>query len=177
MSKPTKQPAPLADNPSPTVRAKLLTFADLYRGGPEELRGNATACYQRLHPTCTRETARNRATAYLRHPIVQEQLAERAQALSEEADITQTYVLTTIRDTLERCRQGEPVRDAMGNPVTIETEDGEIHAVYKFDPTNVMRGCELLGKNLKMWTDKVEASVEGGRTLAELMQQARDESK
>lgn len=176
MPKP-KKATPLADNPSPTVRGKLLTFADLYRGGPDELRGNATACYQRLHPTCTRDTARNRAVAYLNHPVVQERLEERAQALAEEADITQTYVLTTIQSTVERCRQGEPVRDLAGNPIKIETEDGEIHAVFKFDPTNVLRGCELLGRNLKMWTDKVEASVEGSRTLAELMQRARDESK
>lgn len=54
----------------------------------------------------------------------------------ERTQITQDYVLSTIQDTVERCRMGG---------------DG-------FEPPSVLKGCELLGKHLKMFTDKVEVS-------------------
>lgn len=33
---------------------------------------------------------------------------------------------------------------------------------YRFDAGNVLKGCELLGKHLKMFTDKTEISGPGG---------------
>jgi phage terminase small subunit len=73
---------------------------------------------------------------------------------SERTEITQDYVLTTIRDTIERCRQAEPVRYQNGSPVMIDTPDGEIAPAYKFDAGGVLRGAELLGRHLAMFTDK-----------------------
>ena len=57
-------------------------------------------------------------------------MAERSKRLLIDAD----YVLTSIRDTVERCK---------GN------DDNE------FDPANCLRGSELLGRHLAMWTDQV----------------------
>lgn len=73
-------------------------------------------------------------------------------AMDERArrtEITADYVLTKIRDTVERCSQAEPVLDQNGEPT----------GVYKFDSAGTLKGCELLGKHLKLFTDKQEVTV------------------
>lgn len=75
---------------------------------------------------------------------VSEAIAKRMKDRAARTQITQDYVLNTIRNTVERCSQAEPVTDSEGNPT------GE----YRFDASNVLKGCELLGKHLAMWTDK-----------------------
>jgi phage terminase small subunit len=67
---------------------------------------------------------------------------------SKRTKITADYVLNGIKNTIERCAQEEPVRDQEGN------ETGE----YKFEANAVLKGYELLGKHLKLFTDKVEHS-------------------
>lgn len=56
---------------------------------------------------------------------------------AERTEITADYVLYGIRDIVERCKA-----------------TGE-----EFNPTAALRGKELLGKHLKLFTDKVEHSA------------------
>lgn len=77
-------------------------------------------------------------------PNVADAIAVRMSEREKRTEITQDYVLTTIRNTIERCSQAEPVTDSEGNPT------GE----YRFDASAVLKGCELLGKHMAMWTDK-----------------------
>lgn len=81
-------------------------------------------------------------------PRIAEELQKRMKAREQRTEITQDYVLKTIKDTIERCAQSVPVRD----------KDGEETGEYKFDATAVLKGAELLGKHLKMFTDKTELS-------------------
>lgn len=77
---------------------------------------------------------------------VQQVMDKRAARTEIDAD----YVLRGIKETIERCKQAEPARDAEGNIV------GD----YKFEPAAVLKGYELLGKHLKLFTDKIEVSGE-----------------
>ena len=62
-------------------------------------------------------------------------------------------------DTIERCRQAKPVYDKAGDPVLVFNEqDQTIVPAYEFDSSAVLRGAELLGKHLKLFTDKTEVS-------------------
>lgn len=74
---------------------------------------------------------------------------------SERTQVDADYVLRTIVDTIERCKQVEPVRD----------RDGEATGEYKFDAGAVLKGAELLGKHLKLFTDKTELTGANGAPL------------
>ena len=75
---------------------------------------------------------------------------------SERTEITQDYVLTSIMETMERCKQAVPVRYQNGDQVYVDTPDGEIAPAYKFDAGAVLKGAELLGWHLAMFTDRLQ---------------------
>lgn len=183
MSKPVKRRPVLAAKPNRATQIKLELFAHLYQGGAEteelrnKLTGNQTACYMHLHPKAGYKTAEVKACDYMNHPIVQAILEQRAQRASERADITVEYILNNTQEVVERCMQIRPVMDRTGKQVVVEDRDGELCNAYTFDAANSLRGLELLGKHKKMWTDKVEANVNGGQSLNDLLKQARDESE
>ena len=38
----------------------------------------------------------------------------------------------------------------------VQASDGTLAAAYRFEPMAVLKGCELLGKHLKLFVDRVE---------------------
>jgi phage terminase small subunit len=80
----------------------------------------------------------------------------------QKLEVTGDYVLETIVSTIERCKQAEQVM-FRGQPV---------EGAYQFDASSVLKGAELLGKYLKLFTDKHERRVDhatsGGRSITEL---------
>lgn len=81
---------------------------------------------------------------------------------AERTEITADYVLESIVSTMERCKQVEPIFDRKGDPVLVETPDGEMARAYTFNAAGVLKGAELLGKHLKLFTDKVEHTGKDG---------------
>lgn len=116
---------------------------------------NATAAYKRAGYTANGNSAEVNASRLLRNAqvasVIQIAMDERAKRTQIDAD----YVLSTIRDTVDRCRQAKQATDDEGNP----TGD------FRFDAQAVLKGCELLGRHLKLFTDKVEVS--GKRSFRE----------
>jgi phage terminase small subunit len=89
----------------------------------------------------------------LRKPEIEKTIQELQIARSKRTEITADYVLNTVRDTVERCRQAVPVME--WDPVEkVMVPTGE----WKFEYPGVLKGCELLGKNLKLWTEKTEST-------------------
>lgn len=91
---------------------------------------------------------------YLNKPEVQLEIQQRMEARSQRLQIDSDYVLETIRDTVERCRSLKPVRTHDGDAVLVTLETGQQLALCEFDAMAVLKGCELLGKHLKMFTEK-----------------------
>ena len=108
------------------------------------------------------KTAKQIGSRLLTNVDVQAAVSEGQEARAERTEITQDYVLTTIHSTIERCRQAEPVFYKNGDPVMCETEDGEVVPAYTFQANAALKGCELLGKHLGMFTEKVEHTGKGG---------------
>lgn len=76
----------------------------------------------------------------LRKPKVAERIQELMDERSEKTEITADFVLETIRDTI----------------VTAQRDEQHQH---------VLKGCELLGKHLKLFTDKTEVTGKDGEQL------------
>jgi len=96
----------------------------------------------------------------LANPKVAAAVAAAQAERAKRTEITQDYVLNTIRDTIERCKQAEPVTYQNGDPVMINTPDGDIVPAYKFNAGGVLRGAELLGRHLAIFNDKKPGSDE-----------------
>lgn len=79
---------------------------------------------------------------------VQKAMDERSERTKIDAD----FVLEGIKRVTQRCEQAEPVLDREGNPT------GE----YKFEASAALKGYELLGKHLKLFTEKSEVSGPNG---------------
>lgn len=94
------------------------------------------------------KTAKQQGSRLLTNVDVAAKLAESAQKRAEKLDISAEYVLGMIKQTVERCSQGVEICDREGNAT------GE----WKEDSFAVLKGCELLGKHLKLFTDKVEVN-------------------
>jgi phage terminase small subunit len=92
------------------------------------------------------KTAKQQGARLLTNVDLSANIAARQQDLLTKNAITADYVLKTVVSTIERCQQAEQVT-YQGVPVP---------GMYKFDATNVLKGAELLGKYLKMFTDVVE---------------------
>lgn len=98
-------------------------------------------------------------------PYIAEAIAKAQEKRSERTEVSQDYVIKTIVETIERCSQARPVYDKKGDLVMMETPDGELAPVYKYDATNVLKGAELLGRHLVMFKDKVEHTGKDGEPL------------
>lgn len=80
------------------------------------------------------KTAYSQGQRLLKNVEVAEAIQRVMDERSERTEITADYVLTGIRDVTERCaKQGE-----------------------EFNPPSALKGYELLGKHLKLFTDKHE---------------------
>lgn len=100
------------------------------------------------------KTAYSSGQRLLKHVEVGAEIAQKSQKLTQKLDISVEYVLGTIKQTIDRCSQGVEVVDKEGNPT----------GIWKEDSFAVLKGCELLGKYLKLFTDKVEV---GGKITHE----------
>ena len=105
------------------------------------------------------KTANEQGCRLLANVSVKAAVQAAMDARSARTEITADYVLATIRETIERCSQATPVLDRKGEPVHVETPSGDDVPAYTFDSNAVLRGCELLGRHLKLFTDKVEATI------------------
>lgn len=103
-------------------------------------------------------TVNNRAKDLHDSPAVAARIAELQGEHRQRHDVTVDFVVGVVVETIERCRQVEPVLDKKGEQVYVEDANGQQVPAFKFDAGNVLRGAELLGKHLGMFTDKIEHS-------------------
>lgn len=174
------------------------TFADLYRGGSDEVRGNATACYERLHPRAKTSTCEAAGSRTLNTPAVQEYLERKRRQAETEADVNQARVLRDLAavglmdigtlfdengNFLPLHEMDEQARRAI---VSIEVtrqrvagtgrngEESEYEEVKKVRLADKCRGLEMLGRHLQMFTGNVNVTND---PLASLLEKIDGRSK
>lgn len=117
---------------------------------------NAVRAYMVAYKTENRNVAGVEGHKLLKKPKIQVELARFTKSSFDRCEISTDYVVKTIHETIERCKQATPVLDSRGRPVEVETPDGQVAPAYIFDSKGVLKGAELLGRFLKMFTDRVE---------------------
>ena len=136
------------------ITTKQKRFADEYL-----IDLNATAAYKRAGYNGQGNSAEVTASRLLSNHKVKKYIQDAMDKRSNDLGIDAKYVLTTIKETIDRCRQVHPVLDRKGDQVYVtvgEESTTELVPAFMFDAAGVLKGAELLGKHLKMFTDKVE---------------------
>jgi phage terminase small subunit len=103
-------------------------------------------------------TAQRLGSENLSKPLVADAVTAAMKARSQRTELSQDEVISGIRDTIGRCNQSEAVCDASGKPVLVMTPAGAVAPAYRFEPMAVLRGWELLGKHLGMFTNRHEVN-------------------
>ena len=104
------------------------------------------------------KTANEQGSRLLANVSVQALIQEAMDKRVERTEITADYVLYGIKGVIERCLK----------PVITETfdEEGEkVVEINKFEPAPALKGFELLGRHLKLFTDKTELANAPGQTF------------
>ncbi|MES2875305.1 MAG: terminase small subunit [Bacteroidota bacterium] len=97
----------------------------------------------------------------LRNPNVHARIGELMEERSKKLLIDAYHVMQTLVEINQRCMakvtpvlEFDPVEKKM-----VQTQDEAGNKVYVFDAAGANRSIELIGKHLKMFTDKVDTNV------------------
>jgi phage terminase small subunit len=91
----------------------------------------------------------------LKKPEVKSAIAAAIEERRKKSEVTAEYVLTNLREVVERCLQRAPVVTMKGEQVI----DEEGRSVWEFNAPGANKALELLGKHLDMFTEKVQMDV------------------
>lgn len=106
---------------------------------------NASQAAQRTGYGRSPASAASHGTRLLTVPAVAERIDELQAEVATRLQLNAHYVLTGLKEVHERCTQ----------KVAVTNEDGEITG-WTFNASGANRALELIGKHLKLFTDKVE---------------------
>lgn len=101
------------------------------------------------------KTAQQIGSENLLKPVIADAIQVAMNERSERTEITSDFVLFGIKSIIERCTSQQKVVD----------EEGQESIVGCFEPGHALKGYELLGKHLKLFTDKSEVSSTSNNTL------------
>jgi phage terminase small subunit len=118
-----------------------------YLADPEK---NASKAYRGAYPRAGVRAAETGSSRLLSNAKVQEFLDSQREQDSKAAGIDREYVLDKLRTMAELGLKTKKVKDSKGKVTHERFVDSYVGA----------KGVELLGKHLKMFTDKVEHSGE-----------------
>jgi len=96
---------------------------------------------------------------------IQQEVQRLMNKRAQKAELSAESVLNDIIEIKDRCMQKVPVmrfdkvEKRMVQVTDFDENDKEV-GVWTFDANGAIRSCELLGKHLKLFTDKVELSGE-----------------
>jgi phage terminase small subunit len=89
-----------------------------------------------------------------KHAEVALAIAEAQEDRRKASEISAEYVLGRIHEVLERCTQHRPVLDKQGQPVMVETPNGDMAPSYEFDAAGAAKAAELLGRHIGLFPNK-----------------------
>lgn len=122
---------------------KRQRFVDEY---PIDFNGTQAA----IRAGYSKKAARKISSELLTIPDIQRAIAKHKEKIAERNAVTVDYIVTKLRQNLDRAMQEEAVTDAEGN------ETG----VFKYEGAVANRAIELMGKTIGAFTEKTENKTE-----------------
>ena len=106
------------------------------------------------------KTAEQQASRLLSNVKIKQQIDKELAKRSEKLDISADWVLSSLKKIAKRCMQEEEVMkyDSFEKALVGTGE-------FKFDSSGANKSLELIGKHLKLFTEKQEVEVSGDITI------------
>lgn len=111
------------------------------------------------------KTANEQASRLLANVSIKELVQQKMDERSERVEITADYVLGTLKEVVERCLEREPVMVRRGRNM-VQAIDADGNHIWKFDASGANTALHLLGKHLKLFTEKLQLEGNPDKPIA-----------
>jgi phage terminase small subunit len=119
---------------------------------------NETEAYLKVNPNVKRKSACDCARRFLAKEEVRAYVAHLLEERSKRMEMDEDWVIGRLRDICDRCMQAVPV---YGRELSTEEEEDNDRVpepiYYKFDANGATKALELIGKHMKMFSDKTDS--------------------
>jgi len=133
---------------------KMEEFCHAYlRNGGNGTRAAETAGYKGNDATLS-----SRANALINQSEIKEFLAKHSKAACEETELTIEKVLCDLEWAKDTAKLGYATKEGI-----------------RIDLTSFLKACDMQGKYLKMWVEKIELTGDGHSALMEIIKQRKVE--
>jgi phage terminase small subunit len=117
---------------------------------------DATAAMLKVKPELKHKAAYQAAGRILEKEEARVYIGSLLEERQKRLEMDEDWVVGRLRDVHDRCMQNEPVFGAGSQLMDAEGEPtGEVIPIYyKFDAAGAIKSLELIGKHMKMFSDK-----------------------
>lgn len=145
------------------INAELNTTDKLFIAAYIRNKCNGTRAWKEISsdPDVSDNVAASLASERLRKIKVKDVIEKKLQQIADLADIDARWALNKRLEIIERSMQSRPVINRYGEPVFVETPEGEIVPAYSFDANSANQALSAVEKVHLQMTEKQDINHTG----------------